>query len=151
MPQPVRRARDPEATERILRSLPQWFGVEEAIRTYTDLATTQDSYLVTDAGGTTIGVALIHRHFDESAELTLIAVDARHRGEGHGRRLVHAVEVQLRREGCRYLEVHTVGPSFVDEGYAATRSFYRTMGFSPMHEFDGLDWDGPTLIMVKRL
>lgn len=153
MPLPVRRDRDPEATDRILRSLPEWFGIEEAIQTYVALAGTQDSYLVAvaDSGGATIGVALVHRHFDESAELTLIAVDAEHRGVGHGRRLIHAVEAQLRRKACQYLEVHTVGPSFEDAGYAATRAFYRAMGFSPMHEYDNLDWDGPPLVMVRRL
>ena len=147
----VRRRSDPDGTERILRSLPAWFGIEEAIESYVQLASMQDSYLVIDADGSTVGVALVERHFPESAELTLIAVHADHRGAGHGRRLVGAVEAVLRSEGCQFLEVHTVGPSFEDEGYSQTRAFYRALGFVPMHEFDGLDWDGPTLVMIKHL
>lgn len=158
VPITVELARDPAAVDRILRSLPDWFGIEEAIAGYvTQAGEARDgsmSLLARVEGvadGDAVGVALVERHFPESAELTLIAVHAEHRGAGIGGRLVRAVEDALRRDGCRFLEVHTVGPSFEDPGYAATRAFYRRSGFAPMHEFDGLDWDGPTLIMIKAL
>ena len=80
-----------------------------------------------------------------------IAVHASHRNTGAGRALVEAAEHRLRADGCEFLEVHTVGPSYPHEGYAETRAFYRAVGFSPMHEFDGLDWDGPTVVMIKAL
>ncbi|WP_439592401.1 GNAT family N-acetyltransferase [Microbacterium sp.] len=142
---------DPQATERILRSLPAWFGIEDAIVDYAAKSTVLESYVSEDEHGDVVGVALFERHFPQSAELSLIAVHADHRGGGHGRKLVEAGEEALRRDGCQYLEVHTVGASFEDPGYAATRSFYLSLGFAPMHEFDGLDWDGPTLILIKRL
>lgn len=47
--------------------------------------------------------------------------------------------------------VKTVGASFEDEGYAATRAFYEARGFLPLEEISDLDWHGPTLIMVKAL
>lgn len=146
----VERRHSPEAVERVLRSLPHWFGIEEAILDYVAKAEVLESFLAVDCGEV-IGVALIERHFPESAELTLIAVHASHRGMGAGRALVRAVEDQLRADGCAFLEVHTVGPSYEHEGYAATRAFYRAVGFSPMHEFNGLDWDGPTVVMIKAL
>lgn len=57
-------------------------------------------------------------------ELALIAVHAEHRTSGIGRRLVESVEKSIQNDGCRFLEVHTVGPSYQDEGYAATRAFF---------------------------
>lgn len=39
----------------------------------------------------------------------------------------------------------------MDAGYADTRRIYEAVGLAPVHEFDKLDWDGPTLIMVKNL
>lgn len=147
----VRRRSDPSATERILRSLPSWFGIEEAVTDYVEQAAVLDSFVAEDAAGDVVGVALVQRHFPESAELALIAVHADHRGAGHGRRLVEAGETALRSEGCRFLEVHTVGPSYEDAGYADTRAFYRALGFAPVHEFTGLDWDGPTLVVMKAL
>lgn len=147
----VQKRSDPQATERILRSLPSWFGIEEAIVGYVEKAAVLESFVAEDERGEVVGVALFERHFAESAELALIAVHAEHRGGGHGRAMVEAGERALRSDGCRFLEVHTVGPSFEDAGYAETREFYRSLGFVPMHEFEGLDWDGPTLILIKAL
>ena len=146
----IEQRRDPAAVEAILRSLPQWFGDEQAIRNYVDAARRLDSFLAMDAG-TVVGVALVERHFAESAELALIAVYPDRRGEGLGRALVDAAAVSAESGGAKLLQVRTVGPSFEDEGYAQTRAFYRTLGFLPVQEFTGIDWDGPTLILVKVL
>lgn len=146
----IERRHDPAGVDRVLRTLPAWFGIEDAIRGYVRAASELDSFLAV-RDGVTIGVALVERHFPESAELSLIAVDAAHRGSGIGAQLVAAVESALREDRCAFLEVHTVGPSYSDAGYAATRAFYRRVGFAPVHEYDGLDWDGPTLVMIKPL
>ena len=146
----IEERRDPIVVEAILRSLPQWFGIDSAIETYVADAARLDSFLAV-SGGRAIGVALVRRRFVESAELALMAVDAGHRGRGIGRRLVeHVVEV-LRRDSVALLQVRTVGESFVDDGYAQTRAFYRALGFLPLQEIDGLEWDGPTLVMVLPL
>ncbi len=147
----VLRRADASGVDRILRSLPDWFGIEEAIVDYVKKARDLDSYVAVDQDGRTVGVALITRHFTESAELTLIAIDPHHQSSGIGRALIRLAEKNLREDGCRYVEVHTVGPSFDHSGYAATRAFYNGVGFSPMHKFENLDWDGPTLIMIKHL
>lgn len=146
----VDRSRDPAGVERVLRSLPAWFGIYEATASYVEKAARLESFVARDDGAA-VGVALVDRHFPDSAELALLAVHRDFRGQGIGRRLVAAVEEYLRTDDCGFLEVHTVGPSYADEGYAETRAFYTAMGFSPVHEFDRLDWDGPTLLMIKNL
>lgn len=146
----VERRADPVAVRRILEALPDWFGIPEAIDEYVRQASLLESFLALDEGAV-CGVALVKRHFPESAELALIAVDPGLRGSGIGRRLVQSVEDDLAAQGCRLLEVHTVGPSYEHDGYAETRAFYEALGFLPMHEFTGLDWDGPTLVLVKPL
>lgn len=146
----VERRADPVSVERILRALPDWFGIEEAIVSYVEQAARLDSYLAL-VDDEVVGAALVTRHFAASAELTLIAVELARRGAGIGRALIQEVERHLRADGCRFLEVHTVGPSYEHEGYAATRAFYESIGFTAMHEFEGLDWDGPTLVYVKAL
>jgi GNAT superfamily N-acetyltransferase len=146
----IDRRQDPEAVDRILRSLPAWFGIEEAIQTYVHRAARLPSYLAT-IGEEVVGVALVERHFPESAEIHLIAVDPLHHGSGVGSAPVRYIEDDLRADGARVLQVHTVGPSFDNEEYAKTRQFYGAAGFIPLREVDGLDWDGPTLILVKSL
>lgn len=98
-----------------------------------------------------VGVALIRRHFPETAGLHLIAVAPSSRGQGVGRLLVERAAADLMATGCALLAVHTVGPSFDDEPYAQTRRFYRRLGFLPLEEHTGLDWSGPTLILVRPL
>lgn len=96
-------------------------------------------------------MALVKRHYRESAEISLIAVDSLQRGQGIGSALIDVLSSDLAHDGCLLLQVHTVGASFVDAGYAQTRQFYSARGFLPLEEFDRLDWDGPTLVMVKPL
>jgi len=98
-----------------------------------------------------IGVALVERHFPESAELYLIAVRPDARGSGVGSELLTAIENDLRSDGVVLFQVKTIGESFDDEGYAATRAFYRSRGFVPMEEICNISWDGPTLILAKAL
>ncbi len=146
----IERRSDPSATGRILRALPSWFGIEEAILGYVDDASVMSGYLAVE-GSETVGVALVHRHFPESAELHLIAVHPDARGSGVGSRLVAAIEDDLRSDGVRILQVKTTGESFEHEGYAQTRAFYRSRGFVPVEEIRGLVWEGPTLLLVKAL
>ena len=65
--------------------------------------------------------------------------------------LVAAIEDDLRADGARMLQVHTVGPSFESASYARTRAFYEAVGFVPLQEFEGIDWAGPTLVLAKSL
>lgn len=146
----IEHGHDPAGVERILRALPTWFGIDESIRQYVADSGSLPSYLARDAG-VTIGVALIHRHYPESAELHLIAVDPGHHRSGIGAALVGAIKADLASDGVRLLQVHTVGPSSADAGYELTRAFYRQQDFVPLQEFDRLEWDGPTQILVAVL
>lgn len=146
----IERKADPAAVGRILRSLPDWFGIDAAVDHYVEVAATKRSYLAT-ADDRVVGIALVEPRTTAAAELYLIAVEPEQHSRGVGARLVTAVEDDLRAEGKQLLEVHTVGPSYADENYATTREFYRARGFLPLHEFEGIDWDGPTLVLVKPL
>lgn len=146
----ITRGHDPEATRRILAALPDWFGIPSANEHYVTAAASKDSYLA-QLDGVTVGVALVDRHFPATGEIHLIAVAPEHHGSGVGSALVAALEQDLRTDGARLLEVKTVGASYQDEGYTATRAFYEARGFLPLEEVEGLDWDGPTVIMVKPL
>ena len=143
---------DPGAVRRILQALPEWFGDPEAIEQYVADAGNNDYLsIVARQSGTTIGVALIRRHFPESAELHLIALSPEARGKGAGRALINRIATDLADDGCVLLSVHTVGLSFDSDSYAETRAFYRATDFYPLEEHHNLDWSGPTLILVRRL
>lgn len=142
--------RDPNAVRRILQALPEWFGDPVAIENYADAALDEvfDSFLAVE-DGTTVAVALVQRHFPESAELHLIAVAPGSRHRGIGRQLVDHLAKELADDG--YLTAHTVAASCDNKAYAHTRAFYRQVGFTPLEEHNDLDWPGPTVILVRSL
>jgi len=129
-----------EITERLLGLLPSWFGIPEANAEYVASAT-RLSGLVACLGEEAIGVLLSRRHFPGSAEIHLMAVDPKWHRRGVGKALVATLEVQLIDDGCRLLEVKTLGASRLDVGYAGTRAFYLSCGFEPLEEIHDL-WPG---------
>jgi len=157
----------PQTVERLLRALPQWFGIEASSAAYVEAARRLPAYLAWPAPGPSsassapagpgegpgaAGVLLLERHFPGAAEIHLIAVDPAYHRHGAGRALVAAAETGLIADGVEFLQVKTLGPSRPDEGYERTREFYAAMGFTPLEEIHGL-WDqgNPCLIMIKHL
>jgi GNAT superfamily N-acetyltransferase len=149
----------PQTVGRLLRSLPDWFGIESSIVDYVASAAKLPTYLAwpardQDAPGAedqAVGALLATRHFPAAAEIYLMAVDPAVHRRGVGRAMVEALERDLARDSVRLLQVKTLGPSDPDEGYQKTRLFYQAMGFEPLEEITGL-WPGnPSLIMVKAL
>ena len=139
-----------EACERILRALPDWFGLEESLVEYVrDLAWAET--WVAEVGGPIVGLLALRHHGADSSEIHVMAVSPTHHGRGIGTALLCRAEDALRARGVQYLQVKTLGPSRPDEPYARTRGFYSRMGFRPLEE--NLLWGAanPCLIMVKHL
>ncbi len=135
----------------IVRSLPEWFGIEEAILHYS----TEIDHLPTFVAGNpagVIGFLSLKQHNLHAAEAYVMAVRRKFHRAGIGRRLMQEAEAWLRRQGVEYLQVKTLGPSNNDANYAETRAFYLAVGFRPLEEFKQI-WDAqnPCLIMIKQL
>src|SRR5215467_9081420 len=151
--------RAPETVDRLLRLLPDWFGIESANAGYVAKAHELPTYLAWPARGSAagskepqpVGVLLAARHFPGSAEVYLMAVAPAMHRRGIGRALVETLEADLIADGVELLQVKTLGPSLPDASYDQTRRFYLHMGFRPLEEISEL-WPGnPCLIMVKVL
>jgi len=137
--------------EPILRSLPDWFGIEEAIVYYVTGIERLPTFLASNSDGV-VGFVSLKQHYPPSAEVYVIAVRQEVHRQGAGRALVERAQEWLRGQGVEYLQVKTLGPSHSDAGYAKTRAFYAAVGFRPLEELTEL-WDerNPCLIMVQRL
>ena len=137
--------------EPILRSLPQWFGVEEAVVQYVHDIEDLPTFLAAD-DGRTIGFLTLKEHFPEAAEVHVMGIRPEYHRRGLGRALVGRAEEWLRSRGGEYLQVKTLSPARPSEEYARTRAFYRALGFRPLEEFPLL-WDPayPCLLLVKAL
>jgi ribosomal protein S18 acetylase RimI-like enzyme len=94
----------------------------------------------------------VQRQFDQ-AEITWMAVHARHRHQGVGRALIERLCQDLVAEGRRLLLVLTVSPSDPGEeppdGYQATRAFYQAMGFILARDLPSL-WPNDTAVLLVK-
>lgn len=143
---------DANAVESLLRSLPDWFGIEESLQAYVEDARTKPTYLaVNQKSGDVLGALLVTTHNPASAEIHLLAVSPDHHRRGIGRALVRGFETDMAAAGTRLLQVKTLGPSEPDEAYSRTLRFYVAMGYIPLEELKGLWPENPCLILVKPL
>jgi GNAT superfamily N-acetyltransferase len=137
--------------ERILRTLPQWFGIETALREYVRDASRFPTFVV-ENNARAVAFLTVREHFLQSWEVHCIAVEASHRGYGFGRKLHEHVERWLHEKGVRLLQVKTLAPAHPSPEYAQTREFYAALGYLPLEIFPTL-WGErlPVLQLVKHL
>ena len=137
--------------ERILRSLPDWFGIEEALVAYVRDADRFPTFHAIE-DGRSVAFVTVRQHFPQSWEVHCIAVLAQRRGQGIGRRLHAHVERWLEARGVRTLQVKTLADTHPSTEYAQTRAFYARLGYLPHEVFPTL-WGPrlPVLQLVKVL
>lgn len=138
-------------TDRILRSLPEWFGIEEAIADYADGVKSSDFYAAF-MQDEPVGLISIKSNNPYTSEIYVTAVLKEHHHWGIGRKLLESAEQELINSKVKLLMVKTLGESDPDENYAKTRKFYLNRGFIPLQEIKEI-WgeSNPCLVMVKDL
>jgi len=137
--------------ELILRSLPQWFGIESALAQYAKDIETMPTFLA-KVQETVVGFLTVKQHNEYAAELYVMGIRPEFHRRGIGRRLIDRAEAYLKQNKVEFLQVKTLGPSRRNEAYERTRAFYAALGFRPLEEFKHL-WslENPCLVMVKWL
>lgn len=136
--------------EKILRSLPQWFGIESSILDYIKDVQVMETWAAVDVAP--MGFISINKHNEYTAEIHVMGVLAKNHGKHIGTELIQAAEDSLKAQGFKYLTVKTISEKRPDENYDKTRRFYLKYGFTPVEEFKNL-WGehNPCLMMIKNL
>lgn len=143
-------ADEADLCESILRSLPDWFGIEESIIQYRCDLDHMETF-VADLEGRVVGFLAINQHNAHTAEIHVMGVRQEFHRRGIGLALVEQAEKVLRHRGIEYVEVKTLGPSRRDTNYGRTRDFYAAIGFRPVEENNLWGDVNPCLIMIKHL
>jgi GNAT superfamily N-acetyltransferase len=136
--------------EQVMRALPGWFGIEEAIVEYASSTEAMETYVAQESD-TVVGFITLNQRTPAAAEIHVMAVHKDFHGRGVGRALVEHIEALLVSRSIEYLQVKTLGPSRPDAEYERTRGFYEHVGFRPLEENDLWGSVNPCLIMVKHL
>ncbi len=139
---------DPEI---ILRALPQWFGIEDAIQHYVE-SISQMPTICAYRDDQMVGFLSIKLHNPSSAEIYVMGVAPQYHRQGIGNALVLRSESYLKAQRIEFLQVKTLSATHPDPHYAKTRKFYLALGFRPLEEFPTL-WgeSNPCLLMIKTL
>jgi len=137
--------------ETILRALPDWFGIEDAILQYVDFAR-QSPTILAYVDDTPIGFLSIKLHSAYTAEIYVMGVLPDYHRLGVGQTMVASAEDYLRKQDIEFLQVKTLSASHPDPNYARTRKFYQALGFREAEEFPTL-WgeSNPCLMLIKSL
>lgn len=138
-------------TKKILRLLPEWFGLEDGINNYVKEAK-QSLFFVSKVDGVANGFISITIHKHDTAEIVSMGVLKAFHGKGIGRKLVNAAEASLKEKGIKVLQVKTLGPSSDCAYYKRTRAFYSALGFLSIEEnYEIWGADNPCLLMEKHI
>lgn len=142
--------------DQIILSLPRHFGHESGRQACAQVVRSSPGWVAV-LEGHVVGFLTIQDHFATTTEITWMAVQAQHRGQGIGRQLIERLRQETRAQGYRFLLVSTLSPSYDgdpgEDGYAATRAFYRSVGFVALCE-DPLYWgvgSDPALLLAMPL
>ena len=142
---------DLKSCEKLLRALPDYFGVEKAIIQYLKDIENLPVFTASQKNKT-IGFLAIDRPPKTAAEIHLMGVLPEAHHQGIGSELINTATQHLKSEGVLLLKVKTLGKSHPDKNYAKTRKFYASQGFSPVKEIQDFWGKGlPVLFMEKKL
>lgn len=143
--------RKADICNRILRSLPEWFGIEASIRDYVSGVQPLPFWAAMD-GNAPAGFAALKPSSPFAGEVFVIGVAPAYHRQGIGRQLLARCVQACRAQNMRFLTVKTLDESAKSACYDRTRAFYLSMGFIPLETFPTL-WDpgNPCLLMVMPL
>jgi len=137
--------------EDILRSLPEWFGIEEAVRNYIEAARSRPM-LIAREGDAVAGFLSLTLHNEFTGEIHVMGINKEFHRKGIGKALVEHAEAYLLQRKFEFFTVKTLSPSRESSEYEKTRKFYLALGFKPLEEFKTL-WGeaNPCLFLAKHI
>ncbi len=137
--------------DRVLRALPEWFGIEEALVAYVDKSQ-NTRFWAAYVSDQPVGFLSLLPHNSYTSEIYCMGLDPVFHRHGIGTTLMEACEESCRKQGTEFLTVKTLDESKPDDAYAKTRQFYIARGFRPLEVFPTL-WGerNPCLFLAKNL
>ncbi len=137
--------------EEVLRSLPDWFGIEESTVAYIEKSK-KIPMVVAYEDDLPVGFLSLIDHGSYTSEVYVMGVIPKYHRHGIGKILLLEAEKQLISTGFEFLQVKTVSADRECEFYRKTRLFYKSFGFKEVEVFPTL-WDesNPCQLLIKSL
>ena len=135
----------------ILKQLPEWFGIPEAMEDYIHNSSYMP-FFAAYAESSAVGFIAVKENNQHTAEIYVMGVEPNYHRRGIGMTLVSSAVEWCRERGYEFLQVKTLDESHPDKNYARTRKIYEAAGFRPLECLPKL-WgeDNPCLIMIMYI
>lgn len=128
----------------VVKTLPEWFSYPGALEEVDAAARSQEGFVAMEDGAVA-GFVTLKARFDESMEITFLAVRKDCRAGGYGRALVRAACDHALSQGASTICLLTfAGPG----PYEETVGFYRRVGFWRVKEMALTEWGGATALLM---
>lgn len=139
-------------TRKVLESLPEWFGIKEALDDYVVKAAEFPFWAALDTNNNCIGFFSAKTHYGHTGEIFVCGILPEYHHLGIGKLLYSKVEEYFIHRGCKYAIVETLSDIVDSKPYENTRRFYQSIGFEPLLTLTEM-WDRGNfcLIMIKSL
>lgn len=135
----------------VLHDLPDWFGIPAAVDEYVEKSAGLPFWAVLD-GKNAAGFLAARQTSADAAEIVVMGVLRAYHRKGCGRMLFNECYDWCRQNGLTFLQVKTLDQSYPDANYAATRRFYRAMGFKELECIPEIWGKGcPCLMMILHI
>jgi len=140
-----------EITDKVLRALPEWFGIESSVVDYVNNIVDLPFWAVFDKD-IPIGFLALKIHNSLHAEFYVLGILKDYHRQSIGRELFNTVQNYCIDNYYKYISVKTLDSTHSDVNYAKTRKFYEGIGFKPFEVHETL-WgkSNPCLVMIKDL
>jgi ribosomal protein S18 acetylase RimI-like enzyme len=138
--------------EKVLRSLPEWFGNEKALCDYVKDVSELPFWGALDENENCIGFVSVKTHYGHTGDIYVCGIMPEYHDKGIGKRLFTAAEEYFKQNNCKYIIVKTLSEEANYEPYERTRLFYLSFGFEQLITLTEMwDEENPCLIMIKKL
>ena len=142
---------EPSICKIVLRSLPDWFGIEESTVAYINKSQELPMIVATE-GNRPVGFISLKKHSPFTSEVYVMGIIPQYHRHGIGKMLLVEAEKFLLKIGVEFLQVKTVSSDRECSFYKKTRLFYQSFGFKEVEIFPTL-WNesNPCQLLIKNV
>jgi GNAT superfamily N-acetyltransferase len=135
----------------IIETLPEWFAIPESNERYITGAADKAVFAACDDLDQPVGAIALRYHFLTTTEIWWMGIKPEYHRRGIGTRLFGTAKSRAKENGCRSMALMTLSPRSPHRPYAATRAFYKRLGFRLLLEVNESDPRNPLAWMTMEI
>ena len=140
-----------EIAKKVLRDLPEWFGIEESTKEYIENVV-KYTFIAAYIDNEVVGFYSLRHENKDTLDMYVLGVLKKYHNKGVGTKLQEYVNDYAKVKKYKYMMVITLAEKANNYEYALTRRFYLKMGFKDFYQNDKIfDSCNPAQILIKTV